>query len=177
MTIAERNALCELHLEMVRKIAGKMMPLFPPSVEMDDMIQVGYLGLLSAAEKYDASRRVKFQHYAKKRVVGAIRDANRRRHYTSSTCLPLSEAGEQSWFPDHDERIDAARLARQVNNVVSILKPRQRGIVQRYYGAEQSSKTIAQEAGMLTPRVGEIRRAAVVEMRMGLERRGIKKAA
>lgn len=177
MTIAERNQLVEANLEMVAKIAGAMMRQLPPSVVLDDMYQEGVIGLMRAAERYDPSRRVAFPVYAKRRVVGAIKDANRRRHYRNATLLPLSDAKEQSVMPDHDERIDAERMARQVNKVVSILKPRQRGIVERYYGAEQSSKQIAREAGMLTPRVGEIRRAAVIEMRSGLERRGIKKAA
>lgn len=177
MTIPQRNALVVANMELVRVTARRLMVKFPPSIDFEELVSQGYLGLILAANRFDPSKRVEFRVFAKRRVEGAMWDANRRRHYRNATHAPLSDANEQSFLPDHDARIDAERLARQVNKVVSILKPRERGIVERFYGAEQSSKQIAQEAGMLTPRVGEIRRAAVVSMRSGLAMRGIKKAA
>ncbi len=46
----------------------------PESVELDDLIQVGVLGLIDAVSKYDPKRGIKFQTYAEFRVRGAILD-------------------------------------------------------------------------------------------------------
>jgi RNA polymerase sigma factor (sigma-70 family) len=175
--MAERNELVEQHLDLVRKIAGSLLSLFPPSIEFDDLVQEGNLGLLRAAEMYDRARGVAFAAYAKRRVRGAILDSNRRRHYRNATHCPIEDAPEISEKPDVDQRIDEARLARTVNKVVEILPPRERGIIQRYYLAGHTSKEIAQEIGMLTPRVGELRRAAMGSLKRGLAAHGLKKVA
>ena len=46
-----RQALIELHLPQVRYIAERMLAKLPPSVDRDDLIGAGVLGLLDAVEK------------------------------------------------------------------------------------------------------------------------------
>lgn len=72
-----RNALIEAHLPQVRFIAERLAAKLPPSVDRDDLIGAGLLGLLSAVDKYDASRGVMFKTYAEMRVRGAMLDSLR----------------------------------------------------------------------------------------------------
>lgn len=76
-TTAERQALIEAHLPHVRYIAERMLAKLPPSVDRDDLIGAGVLGLLDAVEKYDGLRGVQFKTYAETRIRGAILDSLR----------------------------------------------------------------------------------------------------
>lgn len=63
---------------LVKRIAHHMMLRMPASVQVEDLIQAGMIGLLEAAQKYDASRGASFETYAGIRIRGAIVDEMRR---------------------------------------------------------------------------------------------------
>jgi RNA polymerase sigma factor FliA len=74
------NAQQELILAnyaMVRSVAYRIHKRLPRQVEVDDLISAGVLGLIAACDRYDASRSVPFETYARHRVRGAIVDALR----------------------------------------------------------------------------------------------------
>jgi len=66
------------HAELVKRIAYHLAGRLPPSVEVDDLIQAGMLGLLEAAENYAADRGASFETYAGIRIRGAMIDALRK---------------------------------------------------------------------------------------------------
>ena len=59
-----REALIKAHFSQVKFIAERLASKLPPSVECEDLIGAGMLGLLDAVEKYDPSRGVMFKTYA-----------------------------------------------------------------------------------------------------------------
>lgn len=69
-----RDELIEAHLPQVRFIAERLAVRLPASVDRDDLISAGVLGLLDAVEKFDAGRGLKFKTYAEQRVRGAMLD-------------------------------------------------------------------------------------------------------
>lgn len=68
----------EEHGGLVKRIAHHIMARMPSSVQLDDLIQSGMIGLLEAAQKYDASKGASFETYAGIRIRGAIMDEMRR---------------------------------------------------------------------------------------------------
>src|SRR5690625_1905052 len=62
----------EDHASLVKRIAYHMMWRMPASVQVDDLIQAGMIGLLEAAQKYDGSRVASFETSADIRIRGAI---------------------------------------------------------------------------------------------------------
>ena len=66
------------HAELVKRIAYHLAGRLPPSVEIDDLMQAGMLGLLEAASNYAADRGASFETYAGIRVRGAMIDALRK---------------------------------------------------------------------------------------------------
>jgi len=58
----------------VQKIARYMMVTVPPSVEFDDLVQCGMVGLLDAARRYDNRDGAAFETYATLRIRGAMLD-------------------------------------------------------------------------------------------------------
>lgn len=59
---------------LVKRIAHHMMLKLPGSVEVDDLIQSGMMGLLDAASRYDELRGAQFETYAAQRIRGAMLD-------------------------------------------------------------------------------------------------------
>ncbi|MDI6772291.1 MAG: sigma-70 family RNA polymerase sigma factor [bacterium] len=76
---ASQSAAVEPHLPLVAAIARAMGRRLPPTVEVDDLINDGVLGLMEALQRYDPQRRVVFATYAGHRIRGAILDGLRRR--------------------------------------------------------------------------------------------------
>ena len=59
---------------LVRRLALQLIARLPASVELDDLIQVGMLGLLDAANRYQDDQGAKFETYAGQRIRGAMLD-------------------------------------------------------------------------------------------------------
>lgn len=69
-----RDALVVHHVRIVKYIAGRMAIHVPSTIEMNDLVGWGMLGLMDAVEKYDHRQEIKFTTYASIRVRGAIID-------------------------------------------------------------------------------------------------------
>lgn len=68
----------EDYAHLVKRIAHHMMARMPASVQVDDLIQAGMIGLLEAAQKFDGTKGASFETYAGIRIRGAIVDEMRR---------------------------------------------------------------------------------------------------
>jgi len=62
---------------LVKQVASEMRQHLPAHVEMDDLVSAGTLGLVDALRKFDPSRNVKIESYARHRIRGGILDALR----------------------------------------------------------------------------------------------------
>jgi RNA polymerase sigma factor for flagellar operon FliA len=74
----ETEALVMRHAELVKRIAYHLAGRLPASVEVDDLIQGGMLGLLEAAANYAEGRGASFETYAGIRIRGAMLDGLRK---------------------------------------------------------------------------------------------------
>ena len=88
---------------LVKRIAYHLMSRLPPSVQQDDLIQAGLIGLLEALRNYDASQGASFQTYARIRIRGAM----------------LDEIRKNDWAPR-----SVHRKARQIAEVVRDIENR-----------------------------------------------------
>lgn len=69
-----RDELIKTGMELVRRIAFRMVRRLPPNVEVDDLIGAGAEGLIKAVGAYNPERHPNFEPYAKVRIRGAILD-------------------------------------------------------------------------------------------------------
>ncbi len=74
----EQKELIEQHAPLVKRIAYHMLARLPASVQVDDLIQAGMIGLLEAAKKYDAGKGASFETFVGIRIRGAMLDEMRR---------------------------------------------------------------------------------------------------
>ena len=68
----------ERHGELVRRIAHHLAARLPASVEIDDLVQAGMLGLIDAARNFQSDQGAAFETYASIRIRGAMIDEIRR---------------------------------------------------------------------------------------------------
>lgn len=79
----DKESLVRAHLPLVKRIAYHLMSRLPASVEADDLIQAGLIGLLDAAERFDDNQGAHFETYATQRVRGAMLDELREADWAS----------------------------------------------------------------------------------------------
>jgi RNA polymerase sigma factor for flagellar operon FliA len=82
---ADKNQLLTDHMPLVKRLAHHMKAKLPPSVEVDDLIQAGMIGLLDAISRYEETHGAQFETYAVLRIRGAMLDELR-----NSDWLPRS---------------------------------------------------------------------------------------
>ncbi|AGX87395.1 RNA polymerase sigma factor FliA [Candidatus Symbiobacter mobilis] len=79
----DRNALIHQYQPLVRKLAYHMMAKLPANVEIDDLIQVGLIGLSEALARFESTQGVQFETFATQRIRGAMLDELREYDWVS----------------------------------------------------------------------------------------------
>ncbi len=80
---AEQERLVAEFAPLVKRIAYYMMARLPASVQVDDLIQVGLVGLLDAVRNFDQNQGAQFETYATQRIRGAMLDELRNADWAS----------------------------------------------------------------------------------------------
>src|SRR6476659_8507816 len=68
------NAMLKQYSPLVRPLAHQMIAKLPANVEIDDLIQVGMIGLHDAMSRFDSEQGVQFETFATQRIRGAMLD-------------------------------------------------------------------------------------------------------
>jgi len=77
------NTMLKQYSPLVRRLAHQMIAKLPANVELDDLIQVGMIGLTDALSRFDAQQGVQFETFATQRIRGAMLDELRGNDYLS----------------------------------------------------------------------------------------------
>ena len=72
------NEMVEKHAPLVKRIACHLINRLPASVQLEDLVQAGMIGLLEAARNYDECQGASFETYAGIRIRGAMLDEIRK---------------------------------------------------------------------------------------------------
>jgi len=81
----QKDELLNKHAVLVKKLAYQLKAKLPPSVELDDLVQAGMMGLLDAVNRYEDTHGAQFETYAAQRIRGSMLDELR-----SADWLPRS---------------------------------------------------------------------------------------
>jgi RNA polymerase sigma factor for flagellar operon FliA len=79
----DRNAMIRQYQPLVRRLAHHMMAKLPANVQVDDLIQVGLIGLSDALSRYEAGQGAQFETFATQRIRGAMLDELRENDWMS----------------------------------------------------------------------------------------------
>ena len=70
----DNSSLIRQYSSLVRRLAHQMIAKLPANVELDDLIQVGMIGLSDALSRFDMAQGVQFETFATQRIRGAMLD-------------------------------------------------------------------------------------------------------
>jgi len=115
----DREQLVQRFAPLVKRIAYHVLARLPASVQVDDLIQNGMLGLLDAISRYEEGFGAQFETYATQRIRGAILDGLR----------------ESDWLPRQ-----ARRDLRRIESAVTQLE--------HEFGRAPSERELAERLGV-----------------------------
>jgi len=118
----DKNQLVSQYVPLVKRIAYHLMAKLPASVQVEDIIQNGMLGLLDAIGRYEEGLGAQFETYAVQRIRGAMLDGLR----------------ENDWLPR-----SLRREMRRIEQAVHQLEQR--------HGRQPTEKELAESLGMSLP--------------------------
>ena len=75
------------HIGLVKRVALHLKARLPNFMELEELIQVGMIGLIEADKSFDASKGVDFEIFAKNRIRGAILDQVRKMSYLPRSAI------------------------------------------------------------------------------------------
>lgn len=107
------------HASLVKRIAYHLKARLPDSVQVDDLIQAGMIGLIEASRKYDATQGARFETYAGIRIRGSM----------------LDELRKNDWAPK-----SVHRKARELSAAIKLIEGRT--------GRDARDQEIADELGI-----------------------------
>lgn len=123
------DELVRQHAPLVKRIAHHLMARLPASVQVDDLIQAGMIGLLEASRKYEPSKGASFETYAGIRIRGAMMDEIRKGDWVPrsvhrntrriSEAIKLIEDREGRDAKDHEV---ATQLGMELDDYYACLK-------------------------------------------------------
>ena len=79
---SDKSLLLEQYAVLVKRIAYHLLARLPASVQVEDLIQSGMIGLLEASGNFDASKGASFETFAGIRIRGAMLDEIRKGDWT-----------------------------------------------------------------------------------------------
>jgi len=84
------------HLGMVKRVALHLKVRIPPFMELDELIQVGMVGLLEAARAYIPAKGIDFENFALSRIRGAILDEVRQLSFLPRSATAFNKSENQA---------------------------------------------------------------------------------
>lgn len=87
------------HLGLVKRVALHLKARIPAFMELDELVQVGMIGLLEASRAYDPAKGVEFENFAHSRVRGAMLDEVRRLSFLPRSAVAFNK--------EHNETVHA----------------------------------------------------------------------
>ena len=91
-----RNQLAEHYLPLVKIVAGRLAISLPSHVDKDDLLSSGFFGLIDAIDRFDLTRKNKFETYANVRIRGAMLDYLRAKDWVPVTMRQKIRRYEQA---------------------------------------------------------------------------------
>ena len=92
----QQESLIRNHMAMVKRVAVHLKARVPPFMELDELVQVGMVGLSEAARAFDPTKGFEFEHFALSRVRGAILDEVRRQSYLPRSAVAFNKSENEA---------------------------------------------------------------------------------
>lgn len=176
-----KEALDELTSANLRYVVKVAKQYTGRGVALEDLISEGNIGMMKAAEKFDAARGKRFVTFAAPFIRKSIEEAIDKQE---GSCQPISvdepiPLGSQNNFsllnvledkdaPRADQHTEQEALILELKKVIDVLDEREQTVIKHFFGIECDHLTMAEIAttmGIKRERVRQIRDKAVRKLR------------
>jgi RNA polymerase sigma-B factor len=169
-----RARVIEQNLPLVRSLARRFAR---PSESIDDLVQVGTIGLIKAVDGYREERGSDLGAYAVPTIVGELRRHVHDRRWpvrvagTSGPATPpvATTLDEQSLEAGSESELERSEDRQLVRAGLRALSPRERRIVALRFYRDLSQQSIAAEVGLSQVQVSRVLASSLTKMRERIE--------
>lgn len=165
--VTDRDAAILKHYPWVRRISARLATRVPAGVEVDDIVSIGLVALIEAVDRFDPSRGVSFEGYARVRVFAAVCQALEER-------IPVEEQEGDAVAPGPGAPADEEWLLQQreeaLREAMSGLSVRERIVLDGQYFRGRSLREIGHHLGIAEVRVASLRTHSLRRLRALMER-------
>ena len=189
---AARCALIERYAPLATRVARGMNVPVGAVAGSDDLESAALIGLIDAVDRFEPDRGVPFEGYASLRIRGAVLDevrrvdelgrADRRRQRAAAAqgetgsyhgTVSLDELIERGYHGGAEqdevaERYEAEDLRMRVRSAMTCLPPRQREVLERYYGQSLTLREAGLRMGISEARACQLHGRAIQNLRRQL---------
>ena len=133
------------HLGMVKRVALHLKVRVPPFMELDELIQVGMIGLLEAARAFVPAKGIDFESFALSRVRGAMLDEVRQLSYLPRSAVAFNSSenkAKMALFTELGRAPTQTELAEHMGEELDVFQ-KKRGNAKRF--ETQSMELITDE--------------------------------
>src|SRR5918997_1125473 len=153
-----RERLVVAYSPLVKYVSGRMASGLPAHVEEADLISYGLVGLISAIERFELEREIKFETYAITRIKGAIIDELR-----SLDWVPRSVRARAREIERANSKLEH-KLQRAPTDE-EMAHEREKLVVALYYYENLTLREIGEVLGVTESRVSQLHTKAVLRLR------------
>jgi RNA polymerase sigma-B factor len=169
-----RTRVIEQNLPLVHSLARRFSR---PSEPIDDLVQVGAIGLIKAVDGFRADRGNDLGAYAVPTIVGELRRHVRERCLARERTRPLEatharateQPDEESLEATSEASVEQSETRELLRAGLRALSPRERRIVLLRFYRDLSQERIAAEVGLSQVQVSRLLAASLAKMRETLE--------
>jgi RNA polymerase sigma factor FliA len=189
---AARCALIERFAPLATRIARGMNVPVGAVAGFDDLESAALIGLIDAVDRFEPERGIPFEGYASLRIRGAVLDevrrvdelgrADRRRQRAAAAqgeagsyhgTVSLDDLIERGYHGGAEqdelaERYEAEDLRMRVRSAMTCLPPRQREVLERYYGQSLTLREAGLRMGISEARACQLHGRAIQNLRREL---------
>ncbi len=179
MTQAEREELILSLAPRVRAAVDRVFRAMPTMVGREDMLNEAWIGAIQAVDRFEPERGLKLSTLAERRIRGQILDylrsmdrlkrKHRRKVRDGQAIAPrVLELGDRDFLDPRGSRALQCLEDRRDTRLIlcrAKLTPRQRRVLSRHYWGSALDKDIAQEMGVSTGRISQLRTAIIAKLR------------
>jgi RNA polymerase sigma factor (sigma-70 family) len=175
VTSGERESLIIAHMPLVARIASKIKRRRPPCYDLVDLISMGTIGLIQAADKFDElsfsrpgfATRIPFGAFARKRIKGEILEHCRKRRWEEETRPEVNLSNVRSAVLNPELQAGQVTEDRLIRRAIEMLPVREALVIKFHYYGDTPIKLIACMPGLevVPSRVSQLHRSALGRLR------------
>jgi len=120
---------------MVRRMAHQMIARLPASVELDDIVQNGMIGLMDALERFETGHGAQFETYAAQRVRGAMLDGLRQNDWMPRSVRKAQRRLDEA-LRGLEHRLGRAPTESEIASAMGLRLEEYHGLLQEARGAQ-----------------------------------------